>query len=159
MYSFGATSLARLIELVEKPRRAGTGQRCDDMGLPLFDNERHVVSAGAKFGGLLTHLIGPTRIQLAREHVNAHLAEGIDLPWCCIVEKSGKAGDRPEILRIFSGHKKRAQAAVRVARDVKLVVRNLVVAEQLRQKSWKYALAAFEEEISIWRGGFHDNVS
>src|SRR2546423_14792751 len=61
---------------------------------------------------------------------------------CCGVASSRKPGkpvtDRK--LRIFRRHQKRAQAAIRIARDVKLVVRDFVVAKQLGQKRGKYPL-------------------
>src|SRR5262245_57913596 len=117
-----ALPLARLLELIEPPGRAGARKRADHMRLALLDAEGYAVARSAELRRLVAHRFGPAGIELAREHVNAHLGKRGGLLRRRFVEEARKAGHRPEELRIFGGDGESTQSTVGISRGVKLVV-------------------------------------
>src|SRR5690348_12792387 len=146
-----AAALTGLLELLEKPRGAGALECAHYVALPFFFAELDAISLSLEFGGFLLFAAEPAGIVLSGVHVNAEFRECMHVLRVGVIEKAGKAGDRPEILRVERRDMESAQTAVGDAGDMKFVFLNLVIGEQLDDKSRKNAIALFEEEVAIGR--------
>src|SRR5438874_10703126 len=91
--------------------------------------------------------------------MDAKLAERAQLLWHRVVQKTGKAGDRNKILRVFGCDQECTETAIGIARNVKFAAGDVVIGKQPGEKRRKNLLAAFEEQHVIRRRGLDHDIA
>src|SRR5579872_2917118 len=154
-----AAALAGFLQLLEEAGRAFAVERTHDVAFALLLVEFNREPLATEFRGLLLLAVQPFRIVFACVHENAEFGQRPHMLRRIVGEEPGKAGYRPEVLRVERGDVERAQSSIGNAGDVKFVLQNFEIGKQLDEKCGKDARAILEEQISIGRRRKDDDIT